>query len=207
MRVCTQRLPSRILSSTKIKELVIFPGHPLRLINQIWCRIVGSRTEVPAEKQRNWIWPIIRILTYGTNARPSITKLSRSGSRASCLWVRRSSPYGWASITDSYCYFDKGELWIRGVNIAEYGWGTCNNHVPRRDRKLLLNRKELNKIQRALQDRGLTVVGLRLFLNERGLAKVVVGLARGRKAYDKREYLKENDAKREMDKAMKKYRA
>ena len=93
------------------------------------------------------------------------------------------------------------------MNIAEYGWGTCNNHVPRRDRKLLLNRKELNKIQRALQDRGLTVVGLRLFLNERGLTKVVVGLARGRKAYDKREYLKENDAKREMDKAMKKYRA
>ena len=110
-------------------------------------------------------------------------------------------------MVDTFCYFDKGELWIRGVNIAEYGWGTCNNHVPRRDRKLLLNRKELNKIQRALQDRGLTVVGLRLFLNERGLAKVVVGLARGRKAYDKREYLKENDAKREMDKAMKKYRA
>ena len=115
----------------------------------------------------------------------------------------KSVRLGKASITDSYCYFDKGELWIRGVNIAEYGWGTCNNHVPRRDRKLLLNRKELNKIQRALQDRGLTVVGLRLFLNERGLAKVVVGLARGRKAYDKREYLKENDAKREMDKAMK----
>ena len=114
---------------------------------------------------------------------------------------------GKASMVDTFCYFDKGELWIRGVNIAEYGWGTCNNHTPRRDRKLLLNRKELNKIQRALQDRGLTVVGLRLFLNERGLAKVVVGLARGRKAYDKREYLKENDAKREMDKAMKKYRA
>ena len=114
---------------------------------------------------------------------------------------------GKVSMVDTFCYFDKGELWIRGVNIAEYGWGTCNNHVPRRDRKLLLNRKELNKIQRALQDRGLTVVGLRLFLNERGLAKVVVGLARGRKAYDKREYLKENDAKREMDKAMKKYRA
>ena len=118
----------------------------------------------------------------------------------------KSVRLGKASITDSYCYFDKGELWIRGVNIAEYGWGTCNNHVPRRDRKLLLNRKELNKIQRALQDRGLTVVGLRLFLNERGLAKVVVGLARGRKAYDKREYLKENDAKREMDKAMKAYK-
>ena len=114
---------------------------------------------------------------------------------------------GKASMVDTFCYFDKGELWVRGINIAEYAWGTCNNHVPRRDRKLLLNRKELNKIQRALQDRGLTVVGLRLFLNERGLAKVVVGLARGRKAYDKREYLKENDAKREMAKAMKKYRA
>ena len=112
---------------------------------------------------------------------------------------------GKASLTDSFCYFDKGELWIRGVNIAEYGWGTCN-HAPRRDRKLLLNRRELDKLQRAGQDKGLTIVGLRLFLNERGLAKVVVGLARGRKTYDKREYLKENDAKREIDKAMKNYK-
>ena len=108
-----------------------------------------------------------------------------------------------ASLVDSYCYFESGELWIRNINIAEYTWGTCNNHVPKRDRKLLLNRKELNKLQRSLQDRGLTVVGLRLFLNDRGLAKVAIGLARGRKSYDKREYIKENDAKREMDKAMK----
>ena len=113
---------------------------------------------------------------------------------------------GKASLTDSYCYFQDGELWIRGVNISEYDWGTCNNHVPRRDRKLLLQRKELNKLQRQLQDRGLTVVGLRMFLSERGFAKIVIGLARGRKAYDKREYLKENDAKREMDKAMKRYK-
>ena len=113
---------------------------------------------------------------------------------------------GKASLTDSYCYFQDGELWIRGVNISEYDWGTCNNHVPRRDRKLLLQRKELNKLQRQLQDRGLTVVGLRMFLSERGLAKIVIGLARGRKAYDKREYLKENDAKREMDKAMKRFK-
>ncbi len=113
---------------------------------------------------------------------------------------------GKASMTDSFCYFDKGELWIRNVNIAEYDWGTCNNHAPRRDRKLLLTGRELMKLQRAMQDKGLTVVGLRLFLNERGLAKVVVGLARGRKSYDKREYLKENDARREMDKAMKNFR-
>ena len=113
---------------------------------------------------------------------------------------------GKASLTDSYCYFQDGELWVRGVNISEYDWGTCNNHVPRRDRKLLLQRKELNKLQRQLQDRGLTVVGLRMFLSERGFAKIVIGLARGRKAYDKREYLKENDAKREMDKAMKRFK-
>ena len=113
---------------------------------------------------------------------------------------------GKASLTDSFCYFDRNELWIRGVNIAEYAWGTCNNHAPRRDRKLLLTARELEKLRRAGQDRGLTIVGLRLFLNERGLAKIVVGLARGRKAYDKREYLKENDAKREMDKALKNFR-
>ena len=113
---------------------------------------------------------------------------------------------GKASMTDSYCYFDKGEVWIRGVNIAEYDWGTCNNHAPRRDRKLLLTAREIAKLQRLAQDKGLTVVGLRLFLNDRGLAKVVIGLARGRKSYDKREYLKENDAKREMDKALKNFR-
>ena len=112
---------------------------------------------------------------------------------------------GRASLTDSFCYFDKGELWIRGVNIAEYAWGTCNNHAPRRDRKLLLTGRELLRLARASQDKGLTIVGLRLFLSDRGLAKIVVGLARGRKSYDKREYLKENDAKREMDKARKRY--
>ncbi len=117
----------------------------------------------------------------------------------------KSIRMGKAALTDSYCYFERGELWIRGVNIAEYHWGTCNNHIPKRDRKLLLNAKELTKLGRLLQDKGLTVVGLRMFLNDRGLAKVVIGLAKGRKSYDKREHLKENDAKREMDKAMKRY--
>ncbi len=118
----------------------------------------------------------------------------------------KSIRLGKAALTDSYCYVDRGELWIKGVNIAEYHWGSCNNHTPKRDRKLLLNRKEINKLERSLQDKGLTVVGLRMFLNDRGLAKVVVGLAKGRKSYDKREYLKANDAKREMDKALKKYK-
>lgn len=118
----------------------------------------------------------------------------------------KSIRMGKASMVDSYCYFQDGELWIRGVNIAEYSWGTCNNHTPKRDRKLLLTARELAKLSRSAQDAGLTIVGLRLFLNERGLAKIAVGLARGRKAYDKREYLKANDAKREMDQAMKRYK-
>ena len=118
----------------------------------------------------------------------------------------KSIRMGKASMVDSYCYFSDGELWIRGVNISEYSWGTCNNHVPKRDRKLLLTKKELAKLSRSLQDKGLTVVGLRLFINERGLAKIAIGLARGRKSYDKREYLKANDAKREMDQAMKRYK-
>lgn len=116
----------------------------------------------------------------------------------------KSLRLGKASLTDCYCFVDKGEMWIRGANIAEYGWGTYNNHQPKRDRKLLLNRKEIGKISRALQDKGLTVVGLRMFINDRGLAKVLIGLGRGRKNYDKRDYIKEKDAKREMDRAMKK---
>jgi len=116
----------------------------------------------------------------------------------------KSLRLGKASIVDCYCYFAEDELWVRGVNISEYAWGSYNNHQPKRDRKLLLNRKELDKIRRTLQDKGLTMVGLRLFINERGLAKLLIGLARGRKSYDKRDYIKEKDARREMDRAMKK---
>ena len=110
---------------------------------------------------------------------------------------------GKASLVDCYCYLNVGELYIRGMNIAEYYWGTYNNHEPKRDRKLLLQRKELRKIERALQDKGLTMVGLRLFINEKGLAKIVIGLGRGRKRYDKRDYIKEKDTKRELDRAIK----
>ena len=90
------------------------------------------------------------------------------------------------------------------MNISEYHWGTYNNHIPKRDRKLLLQHRELVKLERALQDKGLTIVGIKLFINERGLAKLQIGLARGRKSYDKREYLKEKDARREMDRHWKK---
>ena len=118
----------------------------------------------------------------------------------------KSIRLGKASLVDTFCIVEKGELWVKNMYVAEYFYGTYNNHTARRDRKLLLQRKELNKLQRALQDRGLTIVALRLFLSEKGLAKVVIGLARGRKSYDKREYIKANDAKREMDKAMKRFK-
>ncbi len=118
----------------------------------------------------------------------------------------KSIRLGKASLVESFCYFDHGELWIKGMNIAEYFWGNRNNHVPKRDRKLLLNKKELVKLERGVQVQGLTIVGLRLFITDGGLAKVVVGLARGRKDYDKREHLKANDAKREMDKALKQFK-
>lgn len=104
---------------------------------------------------------------------------------------------------DSYCFFNRGELWVKGMRIAEYFYGTFNNHAPERERKLLLKRKELNKLERKTKESGLTVVPLALFINDRGLAKLEIGLARGKKEYDKRETLKAKDAQRDMDRVTK----
>lgn len=108
-----------------------------------------------------------------------------------------------ASLVDTFCYFAAGELWVKNMHIAEYFYGSYNNHSARRDRKLLLSRQELNKLIRGTKETGNTIVPLRLFINDRGLAKVVVALARGKKQYDKRESLKEKDAKREMSRMFK----
>ena len=116
----------------------------------------------------------------------------------------KSIRLGKASLTDSYCYFNDGELFVKGMNVAEYHWGTYNNHQPKRERKLLLQKKELTRLMRATQDKGVTIVGLKLFINDRGLAKLEIGLARGRKSYDKREYIKQKDAQREMDRVFRK---
>lgn len=110
---------------------------------------------------------------------------------------------GKASMVDAYCKFIKNELWLTGMHISEYSHGTYNNHDPRRERKLLLNRTELRKLNRAIQQKGLTIVALNLFINPKGLAKVDIGLARGKKAHDKREDLRQKDAKREMDRLRK----
>ncbi len=103
------------------------------------------------------------------------------------------------SLVDTYCIFIGDELWVKNMHIAEYFYGSYNNHSARRDRKLLLERKELRKLQQAVKNPGFTIVPTRLFINEKGLAKLVIGLARGKHEYDKRETLKERDDKREMD--------
>lgn len=110
---------------------------------------------------------------------------------------------GKASLVDSYCYFDKGELWVKGIHIAEYRLGTYYNHDEKRERKLLLTRKELQKLERKVKETGLTIVPLKIFLTEKGWAKLRIALAKGKKEYDKRESLKLKDAKKDMDRARK----
>lgn len=104
-----------------------------------------------------------------------------------------------ASLVDTYCTFINNELWVKNMHVSEYFYGSYNNHVARRDRKLLLDRKELRKLQQAVKNPGFTIVPTRLFINEKGLAKLVIALARGKHEYDKRESIKERDDKREMD--------
>lgn len=108
-----------------------------------------------------------------------------------------------ASLVDAFCSFTNGELYVRNMHIAEYYWGNLNNHDPRRERKLLLTSKELARLQKKSQEKGLTIVAIRMFINEKGLAKLEIALAKGKKEYDKRESLKQKDASREMDRAMK----
>lgn len=110
---------------------------------------------------------------------------------------------GKASIVEGYCFMKNGELFIKNMYIAEYEQGTYNNHEPKRDRKLLLNRSELDKLEKKKKDVGLTIVPLKVFINNKGFAKMDIALAKGKKLHDKRDDLKSKDAKREMDRAMK----
>nr|WP_321355493.1 SsrA-binding protein SmpB [uncultured Draconibacterium sp.] len=110
---------------------------------------------------------------------------------------------GKVNLTDSYCTLIRGEMYVINLHIAEYELGTINNHIAKRDRKLLLNKKEIEKLDKKVKESGLTIVPTKLFVNDRGLAKLEIALARGKKTYDKRETLKTKDAKRDIDRAMK----
>jgi SsrA-binding protein len=110
---------------------------------------------------------------------------------------------GKATLSDSYCLFRDKELYIKGMHISEYWWGNINNHDPIRERKLLLRMRELRRIERKVKETGLTVIVIKVFVNERGLAKAEIALAKGKKEYDKRETLKRRDSDRELDRLRK----
>lgn len=112
---------------------------------------------------------------------------------------------GKASLADSYCMFKENELFVVGMHISEYDKGTYNNHDPKRDRKLLLTARELRKMKNKVQEKGLTIIPVLLYINEKGLAKLDIALARGKHYYDKRETLKSKDSKRDIEKQLKDY--
>lgn len=116
----------------------------------------------------------------------------------------KSIRLGKASLVDTFCYFSRNELWVKNMNVSEYFYGSYNNHASRRDRKLLLQKKELMKLQRQVKESGFTIVPVMLYINNHGLAKLVIALAKGKKLYDKREAIKERDDKRYMDRFLKK---
>ncbi len=106
---------------------------------------------------------------------------------------------GKASLQDAYCYFSGGELYVKGMNIATYFWGSWNSHEPARDRKLLLNKRELRHLAQAVKQKGLTIIAVRCYIAENGFAKMHIALAKGKKEYDKRASIKEKDIRREME--------
>jgi len=110
---------------------------------------------------------------------------------------------GKVSFADSFCLFFKSELWVRNLHIAEYRFGTTYNHLAVHDRKLLLNRQELRKLENKLKDKGYTIIPLRIFLSEKGLIKMEIGLGRGKKLYDKRETIRDRDTQREIKRYLK----
>jgi len=110
---------------------------------------------------------------------------------------------GKVSFNDSYCLIHKGEIWLKSLHIAEYSHGTVNNHDPLRDRKLLLQKREIRKIESKLKEKGYTLVPLRIFFNEKNLVKAEIGLAKGKKLHDKRDTIKQRDVEREMKRFLK----
>ena len=112
----------------------------------------------------------------------------------------KSIRLGKVTITESFCAFKKDELWIRGMHIAEYEFGNYANHEPKRERKLLLKRQELDKLQKKLKNQGLTIVPLLLFINEKGWAKLEIAIAKGKKLHDKRDSLKDKNMQRDIEK-------
>ena len=117
----------------------------------------------------------------------------------------KSIRQGKASLVDSYCYIHKGEVWVKGMNVSPYFYGSFSNHEAKRDRKLLLTRREIHKLEEVTKQVGFTIVPTLVFIDDNGRAKVDVALARGKKVFDKRQTLKEKEDRREMDRVVKRF--
>ncbi|WP_314314250.1 SsrA-binding protein SmpB [Hoylesella marshii] len=117
----------------------------------------------------------------------------------------KSIRMGKASLTDTFCYINNGEIWVKGMNVSPYFYGSYNNHESKRDRKLLLNKREIHKLQEATKQVGFTIVPTLVFIDKNGRAKMDIALAKGKKEYDKRQTLKAKEDKREMDRAIKRF--
>ena len=117
----------------------------------------------------------------------------------------KSIRMGKASLVDTFCFINNGEIWVKGMNISPYFYGSYNNHEAKRDRKLLLNKREIHKLQEATNQIGYTIVPTLVFIDKNGRAKMDIALAKGKKEFDKRQTLKEKEDRREMDRAMKRF--
>lgn len=110
----------------------------------------------------------------------------------------KSIRMGKASLADTFCFINNGEVWVKNMYIAEYFYGTYNNHTERRERKLLLNKKEIRELEKSSKEAGYSIIPLKLFISDRGFAKLVIGIGKGKKEYDKRQSIKEREDKRSM---------
>lgn len=117
----------------------------------------------------------------------------------------KSIRLGKASLVDSFCYIHNAEIWVKGMNISPYFYGSFSNHEARRDRKLLLNKREIRRLQEAVKQIGTTIVPTLVFIDSNGRAKINIALARGKKEFDKRQTLKEKEDRRQMDRAIKRF--
>jgi len=138
-------------------------------------------------KKAGYQYFLVEIFTAGIQLQGTEIKSIRSGK---------------ANLSDAYCAFVEDELYVKNMHIAEYDFGTYNNHSPKRDRKLLLNKRELRKLSGKVKEKGFTIIPVRLFINENGLAKLEIALARGKHFYDKRESLKKKDIKKDIDRSL-----
>ena len=144
-----------------------------------------------SNRKARYEYELLEIFTAGIQLKGTEIKSLRAGN---------------ANIAEAYCYVQLSEVWVTGIYIAEYQYGSYMNHEPKRLRKLLLNKKEINKISSALQNVGITLVPLKLYISDKGWAKIDIALAKGKKLHDKREDLKLKDDKRQMDRALKKFK-